>query len=136
MGGPAAKFKAFADATVESWFAQAWRDKLAAGFTVSGTPSGDKFSTLQYFHTLAMQHGMIWVGRFGRSHLSGMMIAREVICFTDQPPRVQVPGPLWPVADRRSLKSLHRVLAWQRGVTALRCGSARQEQPLSVRLPS
>jgi NAD(P)H dehydrogenase (quinone) len=62
MGGPAAQFKAFADATVEAWFAQAWRDKLAAGFTVSGTPSGDKFSTLQYFHTLAMQHGMIWVG--------------------------------------------------------------------------
>jgi len=62
MGGPAAQFKAFADATVESWFAQAWRDKLAAGFTVSGTPSGDKFSTLQYFHTPAMQHGMIWVG--------------------------------------------------------------------------
>jgi NAD(P)H dehydrogenase (quinone) len=62
MGGPAAQFKAFADATVEAWFAQAWRDKLAAGFNVSGTPSGDKFSTLQYFHTLAMQHGMIWVG--------------------------------------------------------------------------
>jgi NAD(P)H dehydrogenase (quinone) len=62
MGGPAAQFKAFADATVGSWFAQKWRDKLAAGFTVSGTPSGDKFSTLQYFHTLAMEHGMIWVG--------------------------------------------------------------------------
>jgi len=62
MGGPTAQFKAFADAAVGAWFAQAWRDKLAAGFTVSGTPSGDKFSTLQYFHTLAMQHGMIWVG--------------------------------------------------------------------------
>ena len=62
MGGPAAQFKAFADATVESWFAQKWRDKMAAGFTVSGTPSGDKLSTLQYLHTLAMQHGMIWIG--------------------------------------------------------------------------
>jgi NAD(P)H dehydrogenase (quinone) len=62
MGGPAAQFKAFADATVGSWFNQKWRNKLAAGFTVSGAPSGDKFSTLQYFHTLAMQHGMIWVG--------------------------------------------------------------------------
>ncbi|WDF77214.1 flavodoxin family protein [Mucilaginibacter sp. KACC 22773] len=62
MGGPAAQFKAFADATVDSWFGQKWRDKPAAGFTVSGTPSGDKFSTLQYFHTLAMEHGMIWVG--------------------------------------------------------------------------
>lgn len=62
MGGPAAQFKAFADATAGSWFSQKWRNKLAAGFTVSGAPSGDKLSTLQYLHTLAMQHGMIWVG--------------------------------------------------------------------------
>lgn len=62
MGGPAAQFKAFADATGGKWFTSAWRDKLASGFSVSNSPSGDKFSTLQYFHTLAMQHGMIWVG--------------------------------------------------------------------------
>jgi NAD(P)H dehydrogenase (quinone) len=62
MGGPAAQFKAFADATVGSWFQQTWRDKVAAGFTVSGAPSGDKLGTLQYFHTLAMEHGMIWIG--------------------------------------------------------------------------
>lgn len=61
MGGVAAQFKAFADASLKSWSGQKWRDKLAAGFTVSGTPSGDKFSTLQYFHTLAMQHGMVWI---------------------------------------------------------------------------
>jgi NAD(P)H dehydrogenase (quinone) len=62
MGGPAAQFKALADATAERWFRSAWRDKLAAGFTVSGGPSGDKLSTLHYFFTLAMQHGMVWVG--------------------------------------------------------------------------
>ena len=62
MGGPSAQFKAFADATGERWFRGAWRDKLAAGFTVSGGPSGDKLSTLHYFFTLAMQHGMIWIG--------------------------------------------------------------------------
>jgi NAD(P)H dehydrogenase (quinone) len=62
MGGPAAQFKAFADASSAKWFASVWRDKLAAGFTGSSSPSGDKFSTLQYFHTLAMQHGMIWIG--------------------------------------------------------------------------
>jgi NAD(P)H dehydrogenase (quinone) len=62
MGGPAAQFKAFADATGERWYRSAWRDKLAAGFSVSSGPSGDKLSTLQYFVTLAMQHGMIWVG--------------------------------------------------------------------------
>jgi NAD(P)H dehydrogenase (quinone) len=62
MGGPAGQFKAFADASGLKWFNGAWRDKLAAGFTVSSSPSGDKLSTLQYFVTLAMQHGMVWVG--------------------------------------------------------------------------
>ena len=63
MGGPSGQFKCFADATGERWFKSAWRDKLAAGFTVSGGPSGDKLSTLHYFFTLAMQHGMLWVGQ-------------------------------------------------------------------------
>jgi len=63
MGGPAAQFKAFADATGSRWFSSAWRDKLAAGFTVSMSPSGDKLNTLHYFFTLAMQHGMVWVGQ-------------------------------------------------------------------------
>ena len=62
MGGPAAQFKAFADATGGRWYAGAWRDKIAGGFTVSSGPSGDKLSTLHYFFTLAMQLGMIWIG--------------------------------------------------------------------------
>lgn len=65
MGGPSGQFKLFADATSGSWFGQKWADKLAAGFTVSSSPAGDKFSTLQYFHTLAMQHSMVWVGLGG-----------------------------------------------------------------------
>jgi len=63
MGGPAAQFKAFADATGGRWFSGAWRDKVAGGFTVSMGPSGDKLSTLHYFFTLAMQHGMVWIGQ-------------------------------------------------------------------------
>jgi NAD(P)H dehydrogenase (quinone) len=63
MGGPAAQFKAFADATGGRWFASAWRNKVAGGFTVSMGPSGDKLSTLHYFFTLAMQHGMVWIGQ-------------------------------------------------------------------------
>lgn len=62
MGGPAAQFKAFADATGGRWYHAKWRDKLAAGFTISSSPSGDKQGTLQYLSTLAMQHGMIWAG--------------------------------------------------------------------------
>jgi NAD(P)H dehydrogenase (quinone) len=62
MGGPSAQFKAFADATAERWFQRKWANKIAGGFTVSGGPSGDKLGTLVYLLTLAMQHGMVWVG--------------------------------------------------------------------------
>jgi NAD(P)H dehydrogenase (quinone) len=63
MGGPSAPFKAFADATSsKAWLTQGWKDKLAGGFTCSLTMSGDKSSTVMYFVTLAMQHGMVWVG--------------------------------------------------------------------------
>jgi NAD(P)H dehydrogenase (quinone) len=62
MGGPSADFKKFADASSKAWFTQKWKDKIAAGFTNSATMNGDKFSTVQYFVTLAMQHSMVWVG--------------------------------------------------------------------------
>ena len=62
MGGPAWQFKKFADASSKPWFGQAWKNKIAGGFTNSATVNGDKFSTIQYFVTLAMQHSQIWVG--------------------------------------------------------------------------
>ncbi|MBS1720949.1 MAG: flavodoxin family protein [Armatimonadetes bacterium] len=61
MGGPSAGFKAFADATAKPWFGDAWKDKLAAGFTNSGSNAGDKQVTLQYLATLAAQQGMLWI---------------------------------------------------------------------------
>ncbi len=63
MGGPAGAFKAFADASSKKWMKRAWKDKLAGGFTNSGSLSGDKQGTLLYLATLAMQHGMVWVGQ-------------------------------------------------------------------------
>ena len=62
MGGASADFKKFADASSKPWFAQSWKDKIAAGFTNSATMNGDKHSTIAYLITLAMQHSMIWVG--------------------------------------------------------------------------
>lgn len=62
MGSVSWQFKKFADATSKPWFAQAWKNKIAAGFTNSASMNGDKLSTLHYMVTLAMQHGMIWVG--------------------------------------------------------------------------
>jgi NAD(P)H dehydrogenase (quinone) len=62
MGSASGQFKVFADATAKVWFTQGWKDKIAGGFTCSLNMSGDKYATLMYFVTLAMQHGMIWVG--------------------------------------------------------------------------
>ena len=62
MGGASAEFKKFADASSKAWFSQKWKNKIAGGFTNSASMNGDKFSTIQYFITLAMQHSMIWVG--------------------------------------------------------------------------
>ena len=63
MGMASWQFKKFADASSNRWYKGAWKDKVAGGFTMSANPSGDKLSTLQYFMTLAMQQGMIWVGQ-------------------------------------------------------------------------
>ena len=70
MGSVSWQFKKFADASSKPWFGQAWKDKLAAGFTNSATLNGDKHSTLHYLITLAMQHSMLWVG-------TGMMPANS-----------------------------------------------------------
>ncbi|MBL1108164.1 flavodoxin family protein [Streptomyces sp. 5-8] len=61
MGTASGAFHVFAEATSKRWFGQDWKDKLAAGFTNSGSKSGDKLHTLQFFQTLAAQHGMHWV---------------------------------------------------------------------------
>lgn len=60
MGAASAQFKIFADASAKAWFQGQWKDKVAGGFTVSGSMSGDKLATLQQMAVLAAQHGMIW----------------------------------------------------------------------------
>ncbi len=62
MGDISAQLKAFFDASAGKWYAGAWRNKIGAGFTNSGSPSGDKLRSLQSIQGFAMQHGMIWVG--------------------------------------------------------------------------
>ena len=62
MGSVSAPFKTFMDASSKVWFAQGWKDKIAAGFTHSGSQGGDKYNTMTQLFTLAMQHGMVWVG--------------------------------------------------------------------------
>lgn len=62
MGSVSWQFKKFADASSKAWFTQKWKNKIFAGFTNSATMNGDKFSTIQYLMTLAMQHSGVWVG--------------------------------------------------------------------------
>ena len=62
LGGVSGPFKTFMDATGSLWKTQQLKNKLAAGFTVSSLPAGDKQSTLMSMWVFAMQHGMVWVG--------------------------------------------------------------------------
>lgn len=62
LGGVSSPFKAFMDATGRLWRTQQLKGKLAAGFTVSSLPAGDKQSTLMSMFVFCMQHGMLWVG--------------------------------------------------------------------------
>ncbi len=62
MGSASAAFKTFMDASSKPWSTQAWKDKIAAGFTNSASQSGDKLSTLQQLAVFAAQHAMVWVG--------------------------------------------------------------------------
>ncbi|MFG2992094.1 flavodoxin family protein [Streptomyces sp. NPDC048257] len=61
MGTASGAFHVFAEASSKRWFADAWQDKVAAGFTNSASKSGDKLHTLQFFQILAAQHGMSWI---------------------------------------------------------------------------
>ncbi|MBL8311888.1 MAG: flavodoxin family protein [Burkholderiales bacterium] len=63
MGSVSAEMKKFMEASSKVWFTQGWKDKLAAGFTVSGSYSGDKLSTLQQFMFFAAQHSMLWASQ-------------------------------------------------------------------------
>jgi len=76
MGSVSWQFKKFADASSKPWFTQAWKDKIAAGFTNSATMNGDKLSTLHYLFTLSQQHGMLWLG-------TGMMPANSKAATRD-----------------------------------------------------
>ena len=62
MGSVSASFKAFMDASSRVWARQGWKDKIAAGFTHSGSQNGDKFNSVTQLFTFAMQHGMVWTG--------------------------------------------------------------------------
>ncbi len=80
MGSVSAPMKAFIDSTMDQFMSERWNEKIAAGFTVSSGPSGDKFNTLITLATFAMQLGMIWVG-MGKSVFNDEGINRLSVYF-------------------------------------------------------
>ncbi|MFW5652897.1 MAG: flavodoxin family protein [Planctomycetota bacterium] len=62
MGTVSAEFKQFMDSSSIRWFGLEWKNKIAGGFTNSGSKSGDKVNTLTSLAIFAAQHGMVWVG--------------------------------------------------------------------------
>ena len=62
-GSASADFKAFMEASSHAVMIKGfgWKDKVAAGFTNSGSRSGDKLATLIQITLFAAQHGMHWV---------------------------------------------------------------------------
>ncbi|GHH81092.1 FMN reductase [Kitasatospora indigofera] len=62
MGSVSAVFKAFMEAAFTPFTTQAWKDKLAGGFTMSASQSGDKLAVLEQLAVFAAQLGMQWIG--------------------------------------------------------------------------
>ncbi|WP_431032458.1 flavodoxin family protein [Streptomyces sp. P6-2-1] len=62
MGSVSAVFKAFMEAAFTPFVTQAWKDKLAGGFTMSASQSGDKLAVLEQLAVFGAQLGMQWIG--------------------------------------------------------------------------
>ena len=61
MGSASSGMKSFMEASSGRWMEHKWADKLAAGFTNSGSQNGDKQNTLIDIASFAAQHGMVWI---------------------------------------------------------------------------
>ncbi|MCX2184073.1 flavodoxin family protein [Streptomyces sp. SKN60] len=62
MGSVSAVFKAFMEAAFTPFVTQSWKDKLAGGFTMSASQSGDKLAVLEQLAVFGAQLGMQWIG--------------------------------------------------------------------------
>jgi multimeric flavodoxin WrbA len=127
MGSGSAKFKEFMEASSKLWLQLKWKDKIAAGFTNSGSQSGDKLDTLLQLAVFAAQHAMVWVGldvlpgnnssKGSTEDLNrlGSFLGAMAQSNVDQGPDV-VP----PASDQRTAEALGRrvalaTLRWVRG---------------------
>lgn len=127
MGSASAPFKAWMDETSKVWMRQGWKDKLAAGFTNSGSWSGDKLNTLVQFAVFAAQHGMVWVGLdlmggYNSSKGSpedlnrvGGFLGAMAQSDVDAPPETAPPPADLKTAERLGERVAEAALRWRRG---------------------
>lgn len=62
MGSVSTQLKSVFDGVVDRYMKERWKNKIAAGFTVSAALAGDKMNALMTQVIFSMQMGMIWVG--------------------------------------------------------------------------
>lgn len=119
MGSVSAEFKRFMDDSSANWFAQSWRDKLAAGFTNSGGLSGDKVAALQTLTLFAAQHSMLWVSQgvfYNAEGINRLGAWLGLMTQSDNAPPDQTPPP----EDHRTAELFgervaHAALRWASG---------------------
>lgn len=142
MGSLSAGMKHFMEATVERYLNQRWDGKLAAGFTNSGSLSGDKLNTLVDFVMFAAQMGMHWLSLgllsgVDASHSQADSLNRlgSWLGATAQSNVDQQADRAPPDCDRRTAEHLGRrvaeaALRWRAGGDAL--GVAAPERAMKV----
>jgi multimeric flavodoxin WrbA len=139
VASASARFKAFAEASSHAVMSRGgWQDKLAAGFTNSGSRAGDKLSTLTQLALFAAQHGMHWInlalppannstlGSEDDLNRLGFWLGAAAQSNVDQPANV-VP----PEADLATARHLGRRVA----LTARQFAAGRDAVAREARLP-
>lgn len=119
MGSVSAEMKRFMESSSGLWGKQAWKDKLAAGFTNAGGLSGDKVNTLVGLAMFAAQHSMIWVSQglfYDNTGINRMGAWLGLMAQSDNAPPDQTP----PESDRRTAELFGKRVAeatvrWVRG---------------------
>ncbi len=128
MGSVSAVMQKFLEASSKAWFTHAWKDKIAAGFTNSGSLAGDKHESLKRFATIAAQHGMLWVGLPDKSQFTqsssdfktatnraGYYLGLATMAATDLPADQSPDAADLETARRFGERVAHVALRWTRG---------------------
>lgn len=132
VGSASAQFKAFQEASSHAVMAKGfgWRNKLAAGFTNSGSRAGDKLATLMQLTLFAAQHGMLWVsldlppanhssaGSENDLNRLGFWLGAAAQSNVDQGPDLAPPDADLETSSRLGQRVAEASLRWDRGASS------------------